>query len=135
LPDPQLQKGEDKFIQGVSGFFGKSPFFLWHEQCIREGDSVKMAARKLKAELGYEILAYLLRHPETQDTVQGIVEWWLLEQRIVRAKAEVKAALDELVSRKWRAQWQVTAGRVYYQLDPKKKKQIAALLKLQPKLD
>ena len=45
----------------------------------------------------YEILAYLADHPQAQDTVKGIVEWWLLEQRIKRAKTQVKAVLAQLV--------------------------------------
>jgi hypothetical protein len=45
-----------------------------------------------------EILRYLLRHPDAQDTLQGISEWWLLEERIMRKYAEVEAALEGLVN-------------------------------------
>jgi len=29
-----------------------------------------------------EILEYLRKHPEASDTLEGIAEWWLLNQRI-----------------------------------------------------
>lgn len=45
---------------------------------------------------GYQILAYLAEHPEAQDTVQGIMEWWLLERQIKFQTARVKEVLSEL---------------------------------------
>ena len=50
-----------------------------------------------KSQIGYQILAYLVEHPEAQDTVEGIVEWWLLERQIKFQTARVKEALFELV--------------------------------------
>jgi hypothetical protein len=50
-----------------------------------------------KARIAREILAYLADHPEAEDTLEGIVQWWLLERRIVYQAHEVKAALDHLV--------------------------------------
>ena len=61
-----------------------------------------------------EIVAYLAENPDAEDTVEGIVQWWLLEQGIQRTTAEVKAALDKL------AAWNLVAlrlgadGRIYY---------------------
>lgn len=52
-----------------------------------------------KAQIGYQILAYLAAHPEAQDTLEGIVEWWLLEQQIKFQTARVKEALSELVAK------------------------------------
>jgi predicted transcriptional regulator len=48
--------------------------------------------------IGNEILAYLVDHPKAQDTLEGIVEWWLLERTIKFQKAQVKKALTELVT-------------------------------------
>ena len=45
------------------------------------------------------ILAYLAENPNAQDTVEGIVEWWLLEEEIKHRQAEVKRALSELVDK------------------------------------
>ena len=44
-----------------------------------------------------EILKYLLEHPDAQDTLEGIIEWWLLQQKIKFQTARVKEALLELV--------------------------------------
>lgn len=44
------------------------------------------------------ILDYLRKHPEAQDTLAGIAEWWLPEQAVKSRTATVKEALDELVA-------------------------------------
>lgn len=49
-------------------------------------------------EIQREILAHLLAHPEAEETLEGIAEWWLLERAIERRFREVEAALDQLVA-------------------------------------
>jgi hypothetical protein len=49
------------------------------------------------SQIACEILAYLVEHPQASDTLDGIVRWWLLEQKIRRQTAKVKEALAELV--------------------------------------
>lgn len=44
------------------------------------------------------ILDYLQEHPEAQDTLAGISEWWLAGHEINNRTATVKEALDELRS-------------------------------------
>lgn len=51
------------------------------------------------ARIIHEILAYLSDHPYAQDTLEGITEWWLLEQSIKHQVSKVRAALSELVER------------------------------------
>jgi len=65
-----------------------------------------------------EIIAYLGENPDAEDTVEGVVQWWLLEQRIQRTTAEVKAALDELVARNLVEVRQGTDERIYYRANP-----------------
>jgi hypothetical protein len=57
-----------------------------------------MCNQESKSEIARDILSYLTRHPEAQDTVAGIVEWWLLEEHIKRRSQNVKEALAELVA-------------------------------------
>lgn len=65
-----------------------------------------------------QILEYLSVHPEAQDTVEGIAEWWLLEQRIRNVIAEVKMTLAELVVHGWLLQRSGLDGRVHYLVNP-----------------
>lgn len=51
-----------------------------------------------KSHISRNVLAYLSARPEARDTLEGIVEWWLVEQRIVEQTAVVREALAELVA-------------------------------------
>jgi hypothetical protein len=76
-----------------------------------------------------EILAYLVRHPEAQDTLEGITEWWLLEQRIRSAVAEVDGALRSLVADDLLVTRQCADGRTYYGLNRAKEREIRRYLR------
>ena len=82
-----------------------------------------------KAPLAYEILAYLLEHPEAQDTLTGIVEWWLLEQHITRQTTHVKAALAELLAQELLQERTGSDFRVHYRINQDKYQEIRTLLK------
>jgi hypothetical protein len=71
-----------------------------------------------------EILAYLVQHPQAQDTMEGIVEWWLLEQKVRLAVADVEAALSNLVDKDFLIARQHNNGRTYYQLNRAKEREI-----------
>jgi hypothetical protein len=71
-----------------------------------------------------DVLAYLVEHPQAQDTMEGIVEWWLLEQRIRNAVADVEVALRDLVSHDLLVARQCSDGRTYYGLNRAKEREI-----------
>jgi hypothetical protein len=71
-----------------------------------------------------QILAYLVKHPEAQDTLEGITEWWLLEQQIRYAVAEVDGALHNLVAADLLVTRQCADGRTYYGLNRTKEREI-----------
>lgn len=50
-----------------------------------------------KAQIAHEILAYLAEHPDSQDTLDGIVQWWLLERKIKYQANLVEEAISELI--------------------------------------
>ena len=77
----------------------------------------------------YEILAYFAAHPQAQDTVEGIMEWWLLEQRIKRTMTQVKAALAQLVGEQLVIAREGPAGRVSYRVNRAKLRAIRRMLK------
>ena len=76
-----------------------------------------------------EILAYLVKHPEAQDTLEGITEWWLLEQQIKRETAKAKEALEELVAKGLILERRGMDSRIYYKINPIKYGEIQVLLK------
>ena len=51
-----------------------------------------------KSYIARNVLASLSEHSEARDTLEGIVEWWLVEQRIIEQTAAVREVLDALVA-------------------------------------
>ena len=76
-----------------------------------------------------QILAYLVKHPEAQDTLEGITEWWLLEQQIRYAVAEVDGALHNLVADDLLVTRQCADGRTYYGLNRAKDREVRRYLR------
>jgi hypothetical protein len=52
-------------------------------------------------DISEEILNYLLKHPDANDTLEGITEWWVLSQRISYEIKRVKEAILKLVKEGW----------------------------------
>jgi hypothetical protein len=44
------------------------------------------------------ILRYLEQHPKSEDTLEGISEWWMKRQRIEDSRIAVDQALQRLAS-------------------------------------
>lgn len=81
----------------------------------------------------YQILAYLHANPEAQDTLEGIVEWWLLDQKISRQTERVKQALAELIERGLIVARIGTDSRVHYGIERNKLEEIESVLKNWPR--
>lgn len=81
----------------------------------------------------YQILAYLHANPEAQDTLEGIVEWWLLDQKISRQTERVKQALAELTERGLIVARIGTDSRVHYGIERNKLEEIESVLKNWPR--
>jgi hypothetical protein len=81
------------------------------------------------SQVACEILAYLTEHPKAQDTLEGIVEWWLMEQQIKRGVAQVKDTLAELVTQGLVLERMGRDGRIHYRLNRRRSEEIRALLK------
>jgi len=75
-----------------------------------------------------EILTYLSARPNRADTVEGIAEWWLLEQRVRRMICEVKHALAELAAAGFVLEITGRDGRFHYRLNTRRRKSIAKRL-------
>lgn len=79
--------------------------------------------------IGNEILAYLIDHPNARDTLEGIVEWWLLEQQIKFQTARVKDALSDLVARGLILEKKGSNSQIHYRINQEKYKEIQELFK------
>jgi hypothetical protein len=79
--------------------------------------------------IGNKILAYLVDHRKAQDTLEGIVEWWLLERAIKFQEAQVKKALAELVANGLILEKKGSNSQIHYRINQSKYKEIQELFK------
>ena len=75
------------------------------------------------------VLRYLLEHPEAEDTVDGIVEWWLLRQRIKYETSRVKTALSGLMHEGFVLERKGAGSQVRYRVNKRKLHAIRGYLK------
>lgn len=78
--------------------------------------------------VAHEILSYLMKHPDAQDTVEGIAEWWLLERYLRRQLDVVKKSVEELTARGLLLERRSRDSRVHYRINPEKISEIEELL-------
>lgn len=81
-----------------------------------------------KEKIARDVLTYLIEHQDAQDTIEGIVEWWLVEQKIKQQTVNVKAALDDLVERKYLLETTGLDSRSRYRINHSKRKEIFSLI-------
>ncbi len=74
-----------------------------------------------KRDISGEILDYLRKHPEASDSLEGIMEWWLLSHRIHHEVRKVKEAVSSLVEEGWLLAIKGNNSRIHYRLNPKRK--------------
>lgn len=91
---------------------------------------VNCSAKTNDRSLADDVIRYLSEHPEAQDTVEGIVQWWLLEQRIRDSMADVTAALEEVMAQNLVLSRRGMDGRMHYRLNPDMKSEISQRLTL-----
>src|SRR5437867_3299309 len=65
-------------------------------------------------EIGRMIRAYVERNPQAGDTLEGIAQWWLLDQLIRTETPKVKAALSWLVACGELSARRLPDGRIFY---------------------
>jgi len=93
------------------------------------GESRLMSTEK--AQITYEILAHLAENTDAQDTIEGIIEWWLLEQKIKNSATSVKKALAELVAQGLVHEDKGSDSRPRYRINREKYGEIRGLLEQQ----
>ena len=73
--------------------------------------------QKEQRDICYYILAYLSDNPDAGDTFDGIVEWWLLDQRIKFETRNVSEAVARLVSEGLIVEQEESDSRVIYKVN------------------
>lgn len=81
-----------------------------------------------KKDISQEILEHLRKHPDASDTLEGIMEWWLLNQRINYEMKRVKAAIFKLVKQGWIIEVRGRNSVVRYRFNPGKRKEIRSCI-------
>jgi hypothetical protein len=77
-----------------------------------------------------EILDYLVRHPEAQDTIDGILHWWVLDACIQKWAPKIAETVAQLVEQGFIEQKQSADGKIFYCVSPR---YLASLQQLPPR--
>ena len=67
--------------------------------------------------LARHILRYLREHPGAQDTLEGIMVWWVSERAIKHWLPQVRSLSGGLVARGYLEKRTAADGRVFYRLN------------------
>ena len=81
-----------------------------------------------KQEIARAVLGYLARNPDAQDTLPGIIEWWLLDHQIRTRTAEIKGVIDQLVAEKLILKRRGSDLQTHYRINPRRHRRITAVL-------
>ena len=81
-----------------------------------------------RSDIAHDVLSDMLENVTAPDTLEGIVEWWLLEKKIQHNTAEVKSVLDELSAKNLIVEFKAPDSRVRYRINRNKKTEIVAFL-------
>lgn len=72
------------------------------------------------------ILAYLIEHPDARDTLEGILQWWLLHRSIKYQISRVQEVLNELVEKGYLIENIGNDSCISYQINKNKNKDFSA---------
>jgi len=75
-----------------------------------------------------EVLSYLVEHPKAQDTLEGILEWWLTERLVKHQMPRVQGAIESLVGYGLVIEHEVAGSQSTYQVNPEKYSEIKTRL-------
>jgi hypothetical protein len=81
-----------------------------------------------ESEISRDLLSYLIDNPDAQDTLEGIVEWWLLQMKLESRTIKVKEALADLVAKGLILECTGSDSRLRYMINEGKQDEIRALL-------
>jgi len=65
-----------------------------------------------------EILDYLARQPGAQDTIEGILQWWVLDSCIRTWVPKISKTVEQLVERGFLVEKPSSDGKTFYCVSP-----------------
>ena len=83
-----------------------------------------------RSEIANSILSYLVENTAAEDTFEGIVEWWLLEQRIKHDSSAIRDVLTDLTAKELIHAYESGDTRIHYRINPGKEEEILRLLEV-----
>lgn len=87
-----------------------------------------MKSEHITQQAASKILRYLMDNPKAKDTLEGIVNWWLLQQDIKQSVALIRKAVDGLIHKGFLLERQGNDRTKYYQVNHEKLSEITALI-------
>jgi len=75
-----------------------------------------LAIKTKLTRLARHILRYVREHPKAQDTIEGIMVWWVSERAIKNWLPQVRKSLAALVARGY-LEKRTADGRIFYRLN------------------
>jgi hypothetical protein len=66
-----------------------------------------------------EILAYLARQPGAQDTIEGILHWWVLDAYIQKWAPKIAKTVAQLVEKGFLEEKRSSDGKMFYRISPR----------------
>jgi hypothetical protein len=70
-----------------------------------------------------EILDYLSRHPDAQDTIDGILHWWVLDSCIRNWAPKIAETVAHLVEEGFLEEKATADGRLLYRVSSRQRAQ------------
>ena len=83
---------------------------------MKDKSSAKATPGRPEGDVASEILGYLTKHPSAEDTLEGIVQWLILEKHLQTTPGIVAHALAQLIERRLVTTRQGTGGPMIYHL-------------------
>jgi hypothetical protein len=72
-----------------------------------------------------EILDYLARHPDAQDTIDGILQWWILNSSLRLWAPKISEVVAQLVDEGCLEERRAGDGQLFYRLAARHRPAIA----------
>jgi hypothetical protein len=67
---------------------------------------------------GPEILDYLATQPNAQDTIDGILHWWVLDTYVRKCAPKIAETVAQLVERGFLEEKSSSDGKIFYHVSP-----------------